>query len=195
MKTLALFDFDGTITTQDTLLPFIRYACGPQRYWRGMAQMAPMLLRYKLGLLPNHEAKEQLLQHFFAGWDRDEFNMKAQHFAQRSLPRFIRPKAKEVLQWHREQRHRMLLVSASPENYLKPWASQYRLKVLATRLVVVDGEITGKLEGVNCWGPEKCSRIEAEVNLQEFDEIYAYGDSRGDKEMLALATKPLYRKL
>ena len=65
--------------------------------------------------------------------------------------------------------------------------------ISARQLEVKDGLITGKIKGINCYGPEKESRIRAAYMLKDFDEILAYGDSEGDREMLALASKKFYR--
>ena len=68
------------------------------------------------------------------------------------------------------------------------------MRLLATLLETENGIVTGKLSGKNCYGPEKVARIKSEFRLEEYDNIYAYGDSSGDTEMLAIATKPYYRK-
>jgi phosphoserine phosphatase len=45
----------------------------------------------------------------------------------------------------------------------------------------------------NCYGEEKVRRIRASYNLDEFNHIYAYGDSEGDKAMLDLAHEHDYK--
>jgi phosphatidylglycerophosphatase C len=60
-------------------------------------------------------------------------------------------------------------------------------------LEVKNGVVTGKIDGKNCNGKEKAKRIKQAINLNEYDSIYAYGDSAGDKQMLALATYTYYK--
>jgi phosphatidylglycerophosphatase C len=63
--------------------------------------------------------------------------------------------------------------------------------VLATRLEVdTDGRLTGRLSGANCRGPEKVARLR-EWRSGELVVDFAYGDSAGDREMLALAEVPI----
>ncbi len=89
----------------------------------------------------------------------------------------------------------MRLVSASILDYLIPWAEDMGFTdVLATKLEIdAKGIITGNFSGKNCKGDEKVRRLEECVNDLEKHEIYAYGDSRGDKEILAIADHPFYK--
>ncbi len=66
---LVLFDFDGTITTHDSLIKFIRYAVGDIETVLGMTFLSPMLIAYKLKLIPNYRAKQWILSHFFKEMD------------------------------------------------------------------------------------------------------------------------------
>ena len=43
---LALFDFDGTITTSDTFSPFVRYAVTPGRMLAGALLLGPLAPAY-----------------------------------------------------------------------------------------------------------------------------------------------------
>jgi len=98
------------------------------------------------------------------------------------------------LQWHLEQGHRCIIVSASIDIYLEPWAESFGVHdVICSRLASPNGFVTGKLMGANCWGPEKVRRLEEEFgNLEDYN-LFAYGDSRGDRELLAAADHPFYR--
>ena len=73
------------------------------------------------------------------------------------------------------------------------WANHLSLKLIATRLEVKNGKITGGIEGRNCRGEQKVVCILEQWNLDEYNEIYAYGNSPDDKPMLALATKSFYK--
>ena len=66
-------------------------------------------------------------------------------------------------------------------------------RLLATELEITEGKITGKLRGKNCHGEEKVARIKAAYDLSKFENIFCYGDSEGDKPMLALATQAHYK--
>ena len=84
-------------------------------------------------------------------------------------------------------------VSASAENWIKKWSDGIGVQLIATQLETVDELLTGKLTGLNCNGEEKATRIKSAYDMSQYDEIYCYGDTSGDKPMLALATKAFYK--
>ena len=57
-KKLYCFDFDGTLTTSDTLLEFIKYAKGRSRFLMVFLMYSPLLVLMKLHLYPNWKAKQ-----------------------------------------------------------------------------------------------------------------------------------------
>ncbi|MFA0963186.1 HAD family hydrolase [Roseivirga sp. BDSF3-8] len=192
-KSLALFDFDGTVTRGDSFMRMIRYVVGWPRFLAGMAVLSPVLVAYKAKLIPNWRAKEIVLAHFFKTWRQEKFNDRCEKFARNVIPHMVRPAAIEQIKQHQEQGHKVVLVSASAENWLSCWAEEMDIDLIATRVELKEGRVTGKLEGRNCYGPEKESRIREEIDLAKYDHIYAYGDSKGDREMLAMAKTAHYR--
>lgn len=192
MKNLALFDFDGTITTRDSFAEFLPFAVGWPRYLTGLFLLSPVIIGYIFRFIPNSTAKEKIFQYFFKDWSLHQFNQCCGVFSTKQLPRLMRPHALERLRWHREQRHEICIVSASFENYLKPWASAEGCNLLATQVAVSEGKITGQFASANCFGPKKVERISERYDLTSYQTIYAYGDSRGDREMLALATEKYF---
>lgn len=190
---LVLFDFDGTITTKDTLIEFVRYYRGHRRYIESMIMLSPILALYTFKIIPNWKAKQYFLSRHFRGENIDEFNKRCREFSTKVLPSLIRPKALDAIHAYHAQRATMAVVSASAENWVKPFCDQYGLLCLATKLEVKDKVITGKLSGKNCYGDEKVCRIKEEFDLSSFDRIIAYGDSSGDREMLQLAHQAHYK--
>jgi phosphatidylglycerophosphatase C len=120
----------------------------------------------------------------------------AQQFAEQKLPSLLRSEAMQRLAWHRQQGHRCVVVSASLEIYLRPWASTAGFDdILGSRLeTLADGRTTGNLLGENCFGAEKMRRLETLLGSRDGYTLYAYGDSRGDKELLSAADYPFYKK-
>lgn len=192
-KRLVLFDFDGTITTKDTFLEFIRFYHGSSRLYLGFLMHSPLLILMKLKVVPNWRAKEKILEWYFKGETEEEFNRKGLEFCRTVVPGLVRPKAVEEIKKHLSEGAVVSIVSASAENWVKPWCEFYGLNCLATRLEVNNGKITGKIQGVNCYGAEKENRIRACYDLSGYDEIFAYGDTSGDLEMLALAGNQHYK--
>lgn len=190
---MAFFDFDGTITKDDSLLKFIRFVVGDIRFLVGLVVLSPILVAYKLNLIPNYKAKQKMLSWFFKGYSEDDFRKVANEYSLNHIDKILRPKAIEKLNWHKEQNHRIVIVSASIDCWLRPWCEKNGFELLATKLEIKNKILTGKLLTKNCYGQEKVNRIKESYNLKEYDNIYAYGDSRGDKEMLELANDSLYK--
>jgi len=190
---LALFDFDGTITTKDSLIDFIQFAVGKPRFYLGMALQLPMLVLFKLKLIPNYRAKEWMLGYYFKGLRSDDFHALAKEYSLEHINNIVREKARKKLTWHQEQGHKVVIVSASLHDWIQPWCEQEGFELIATRYAVENGYMSGKFEGKNCHGQEKVARIKAQLSLDEFSHIVAYGDSSGDKPMLALAHEAHYK--
>ncbi len=190
---LALFDFDGTITTKDSLTDFIQYAVGKSAYYLGLLSLSPMLTAYKLKFVPNYIAKEKLIAQFFKGWDSIQFQKIADKYSLEQIDKIIRAKAMEKMTWHQEQGHKVVIVSASMECWLKKWCQKYNIDLIATRLEIQNGKLTGKFATKNCYGIEKVNRIKEQYNPSEYSLIYAYGDSPSDKDMLSIADERYYK--
>ena len=190
---LSLFDFDGTITTEDSLIKFICYAVGGIKTAWGFVLLSPMLILYKLKLIPNYKAKEWMLSYFFKGMDEQRFKCIADEFALKHIDSMLRPKVMEKIAWHKDQGHKVVVVSASMECWLKPWCDKNGLDLIATKLEIKNGTVTGKFQTKNCYGNEKVIRVREVYNLSDYDHIYVYGDSRGDRELLDLAHTKNFR--
>jgi phosphatidylglycerophosphatase C len=192
-KTIAFFDFDGTITTHDTMLELIKFYKGSKAYYLGMIQLSPYLIALKLGLVSATKAKEKMLTHFFNDTNVDVFNEKCRQFIETVLPALIRPAAINKIKEHLAKHHEVVIVSASAENWISQWCVQNGIKCIATKLEILNNKITGKLNGNNCNSDEKANRIKKEYDLSAYSEIYCYGDTKGDKPMLALASFAFYK--
>ena len=192
-KRIAFFDFDGTITSKDTLTEVIKFQKGNFSFYIGILLNMPWLIGYKLGLIPNDAAKQRLLKYFFGGMEAEDFQRKCDDFASTRLTRLIRSEALGEIRKLKAENTEIVIVSASAGNWISAWSDSLLLKLVSTSLEIKDGRMTGRIEGKNCHGQEKVRRIREKWNLDEFGEIYAYGDSEADKPMLALATKSFYK--
>jgi HAD superfamily hydrolase (TIGR01490 family) len=194
-KALALFDFDGTLTRKDTLFAFINFFHGRPRMLLGMIVLLPWLVGLRLRLFSAHSVKVRTLKMFLGNLSSREFNRQCEVFCSQVLPGIVRASALERIAFHKGRGDRMVIVSASPENWIRPWASLYDIEVIGTRLVISGERVTGEIEGLNCNGAQKSIRVKEHIDLSQYAEIYAYGDTSGDRELLALATHPFYRQL
>lgn len=193
-RVVAAFDFDGTLTCSDTLVPFMRHALGDVRFCRVVSRNALWLSLYLLGLYPNWKAKQRLFASCFAGWKQADFEEAGRRFASVRPVRF-RPGALEALRRHLLEGNRVYIISASMQAWVRPLLRDYSdlLTFLTTEPEVRAGRLTGRFLSANCYGAEKVRRLLSAEPRREDYILYAYGDSRGDKELLAFADHPFYR--
>lgn len=187
-RCIAAFDFDGTLTTKDSLLEFLVFTHGRARTYLGLLLLAPAVVLMFLGIIDNNRCKEMLLSYFFKGMDYEEFQRLGREFAARGQE-ILNPVTCATLRRHIEAGHGVYIVSASVYEWVQPVASTLGVKgVLCTRLQVdAGGMLTGRYDGRNCHGQEKVNRIiEAEPDRESY-YLYAYGDSGGDRQMFAFA--------
>jgi phosphatidylglycerophosphatase C len=192
-KIIAAFDFDGTITKRDSMPAFIKFMSTIPGFLSGSFQMLPYLVLFKLNLIPNYQAKERLFNIFFTGLDQANFDTIASKFSAK-IDDMINPEALQKIKWHQEMGHHVIIISASAENWIKPWALKNGIdEVLATKLEVIKDRLTGNLLTKNCHGQEKVNRLLNVYPERKNYTLYAYGDTSGDKELLALADHAFYR--
>ena len=192
-RTLVLFDLDGTITHRDTLLAFTRFAVGEMRYFSSMLYLAMPLILQKIKVMSSQRTKEIFLTHFFKDWKLADFEERCERFDMDVLPGLIRSQALQAIQSYVQRGNRTIIVSASPQNWILPWASEQGVEVIATQLEVKEDCLTGRIAGKNCNGEEKANRIRHYLNLNDYSQIIAYGDTSGDRAMLELATQQYFK--
>src|SRR5882757_8919052 len=117
-ETLALFDFDGTITHRDTLLAFTRFAVGELRYISGMLYLALPMILQTIKILSAQQTKEIFLAHFFKNWRLSDFDKRCQQFDEDVLPGLLRGQVLDTIRSYRQRGNRMIIVSASPQNWI-----------------------------------------------------------------------------
>ena len=184
-RTIAAFDFDGTITTSDGLKAFVLHTVGIARFVAAGVLAGPQLIGMAAGRCDRGVAKAAFLRHALRGVSRARLEQAARTFCESRLPEIIRPEMIDRIRAHQALGHEVVLVSASPSLYLRIWASQTAgiRHVLSTQLELDDHGFTGRFTGKNCWGPEKVERLTAWWRDQPPATLFDYGDSRGDREM------------
>jgi len=186
---VAAFDFDGTLVAGDSLRPFLIALLGRPAMADALLRAAsPMLRAYVRG--GRDEAKAALLHRTLAGISLERATTVGTRFGA-SLAGRIRPQMLEEIRWHRSRDHRLIVVSASLTVYLDEFARRAGFhQVIASRLAVTGSGpgavLSGSLEGANVRGHEKERRLRRVLGHGPC-ELWAYGDSDGDREMLAMA--------
>ena len=200
-KRIYAFDFDGTLTTRDTLIAFIRYAKGTGAFVLGFLRHAHLLVLMKLGLYPNWKAKQKVFSYFFKGMSLGDFDTLCQRFAADNR-QLLRPEGIRTLEQAGEEGADIVIVSASIDNWVKPFFTNLdgladnlppQVTVLGTQIEIAGGKLTGHFLTKNCYGQEKVNRILALYPNRSEYTLTAYGDSRGDKELLVFADEAHYK--
>ena len=187
-RTVAAFDFDGTLVPGDSLLPFVWRAAGPRRFLHAAARNGGRVALATIARIGSRdEAKAAFVSTALRGLPSSELVGAGVEFSHR-LEAKVHPAGLDRIRWHRERGHELVLVSASLLVYLEPLADRLGFDaVLATGLEVgQDGLLTGGLDGANVRGPEKVVRLRRWLDDCPC-ELWAYGDSHGDRELLAEA--------
>lgn len=197
---VAAFDFDGTLTRRDTLLPFLARGLGWPGLLLALLQCAPWLAGYTLRLLPNDVAKARLFSAALAGRSVAEMQAWTNRWLAQDFHGQLRKWTMDRLAWHKAQGHCCVIVSASPDIYLERVASHLGFDgLICTQMAVQAGRLTGAMRTPNCHGEQKVVRLQAWL-VKRFGEqalatltLYAYGDTSGDKPMLQMAQHAWYR--
>ena len=190
---VAAFDFDGTLAHRDTFVPFLVSACGRPRL-----ALAAVACVGQTRSRDRDDLKVALVGRLFRGWERTRLEVQGRTYAG-TLVELLRPELVERVRWHRDQGHAVVIVSASLAVYLRPLADELGIDdVLAVEMVCDDaGRLTGGVVGgANTRGPLKVARLRSWLDERYGAdapvELWAYGDSAGDEELLASADHPTW---
>ncbi|MEW6017638.1 MAG: HAD-IB family hydrolase [Pseudomonadota bacterium] len=190
---VVAFDFDGTLTTRDSFTAFLKWRAGRARYAQGMRRLAPAAGAY-LFHRNRGRIKAAAVREFLTGVPRAELEADARAFAEAYAPRLFRPDALRTWRRWRERRATLVIVTASPDIVVQPFARGLGADhLIGTRLMFdSDDRVTGVFDGRNCRGPEKVARLQAQFG-PDLRLRAAYGDTSGDREMLRMAEETGYR--
>ena len=195
---IAAFDFDGTLTRSDTFLPFLARGLGWPKFLAALLLCSPWLAAFALRLIPNHVAKQKLMQLTL----KDKTTAQMDDWTSRWLANDF---AGQLQGWtmarlaeHQGRGDVCVMVSASPDIYLKQVAKNLGFDaLLCTEMAVVNGQLTGQMATPNCHGEQKVLRLKAwmaeRFGTHDIPMMYAYGDTPGDKPMLRMAVHAFYK--
>lgn len=190
---VVAFDFDGTLTVSDSFVAFLKWRTGAAAYYADMVRMAPAGLAY-LRDRDRGRIKSAAIRVFLKGLPRPILEQEAAEFASTAAPMMLRPDALKVWRRHRSDGARMVIVSASPEPIVAPFARGLGADLLIASQIQYDGQgrVGDGLEGPNCRGEEKAKRLR-EVFGDDIRLTAAYGDTDGDEAMLEMADQKFMR--
>jgi phosphatidylglycerophosphatase C len=189
-RPIVAFDFDGTLTLKDSFNAFLAWRCGPLRLAFGLLRLAPAAMAFCLNR-DRGRLKAAAVRVLLGGMSQSEIEADAERFAETFGRGFFRADAIRTWREWRDRGAELVIVTASPELTVAPFAKRLGAdRLIGTRLALdARGRITGDFVGLNCRGAEKVRRLREAFGDRMVLEA-AYGDSDGDTEMLALARTP-----
>ena len=192
-RPIVAFDFDGTLTVRDSYTAFLKWRAGPKGYAAGMIRLIPAALAYLIHR-DRGRIKAAATREYLRGVPRETLEADARRFAELFSRGLLRPDAMAAWKRWRGEHVRLVIVTASPELVVAPFARGLGADALLGTRLAFDGQdrVTGAFATPNCRGPEKIVRLRAAFG-PDFVLKAAYGDTGGDKEMLAASELPGYR--
>lgn len=196
-QVVAAFDVDGTITRHDCVRPFLERVAGRRGLARAIARRPVASLTGALRR-DRDAIKEIVVGGVLRGRSVADVEREGRRFAEHVHAELLRGDVVERLRWHQRMGHRTVIVSASLRPYLEPLAAALGIERAVCTDVVRDaadpGRYGDRLDGGNCRAEEKAVRLRAWLADEGLlgAELWAYGDSRGDRELLAMAHHPVW---
>lgn len=192
MVTISAFDFDGTITSRDTLPLFLKHVLGRWRYrWLIFTKLPAIAMAY-IGIVNRGKVKERLIGNALRHMPQSQLEHYAYTF-RISHQWILRPQALAEIDTALNKGHRVVVITASPEEWVSPFFADHRITVIGTKLATKNGQLTGMFSTPNCSGAEKIRRLEACIPRHSWARLIAYGDSRGDRNLLKAADEAHFR--
>lgn len=188
MKKLYLFDFDGTLTYKDTMFLYLKFY-NPSKFKLQFIKHIPLFALLKLKLADAEKVKKSFISSILKGERKVKIESKSKAFFDTNFPDIFRENALEFIKNIDRNTTECYIVSASLDIWVQPFAEKFNIKLLATRAEYKDDIFTGNFIGKNCNNAEKVNRVIDAIGNKKFDKTIAFGDTSGDKEMLAWANE------
>lgn len=192
MKKLYCFDFDGTLTYKDTMFMYLKFY-DPTKFRLQFLRHVPLFILLKMKLAETEKVKKSFIGSILKGQTREKIEKKSLQFFEAHYPKIVRENALDFIRNIDRENTQSLMVTASLDIWAKPFADAFQMQLVSTKAEFKNGIFTGNFIGRNCNGKEKLERIRSEISDTRYDKIIAFGDTSGDKPMLAWANEGHYQ--
>lgn len=192
MKKLYCFDFDGTLTYNDTMFLYLKFY-NSSKFRMQFLKHVPLFVLLKLNLVEAEKIKKSFIASILKGESKEKIEKKSQQFFEKYYPEIFRTNALEFIDSIDRNHTESYIVSASLDIWVQPFAEKFKMNLLATRAEFVDDIFTGNFIGKNCNGAEKVERLKEATKGKKYDKIIAFGDTSGDREMMEWADESQFK--
>ncbi|AZI31811.1 HAD family hydrolase [Kaistella carnis] len=192
MKKLYCFDFDGTLTYNDTMFLYLKFY-NSSKFRMQFVKHVPLFVLLKLKLVEAEKIKKSFIASILKGESKEKIEKKSQQFFEKYYPEIFRTNALEFIESIDRNHTESYIVSASLDIWVQPFAEKFKMNLLATRAEFVDDIFTGNFIGKNCNGAEKVERLKEATKGKKYDKIIAFGDTSGDREMMEWADESQFK--
>jgi HAD superfamily hydrolase (TIGR01490 family) len=193
IKTLALFDFDKTLTTKDSFVMFfVTYFLSPKRVLFVLLESMKALPLLSIEKI-TERIKLKIIQNCLGNMPTRQMDLLGTEFADKHLPKIMNVDLFAQLQNHQDRGDEVWIVSASLAPWLRPWCRTHKVKLLCTELETSENLLTGNISGYHCCGINKAKMVRENIDISQYQSIHVYGNMPADKDLLELGTTPLHR--
>ncbi len=188
MQRITVFDFDGTITTKDSLWEFLKHTNKKNRLIFRLICWGPWFLIYCLKIISAEKSKQKLFEIMFKNWTVEQFHSSCHSFCLK-IDQFLNSDTILTLKKHQQERDIIIIISASIEDWIRPWANKQGIEIVLGTQVAhdINHRLTGKFASKNCNGKEKVKRLLKLFPNRSTYQLTVYGNSNGDTEILNFA--------
>jgi HAD superfamily hydrolase (TIGR01490 family) len=184
---------DYTVLDASSSLLYVRYLRGQKRLSRrALLRIAWWSLLYQIAAIDVNRAVPKLLS-YSEHQKSSRLLAEATEWFDLMLKAHIAPRAVERMDFHRQQDHRVVLISASTQFAVQPVADHLHVDFLCTRLIAREDILTGEVEDPPCYAAGKvvwAQRYAAEYEAQ-LEKAFFYTDSYSDLPLLNVVGQPV----
>ena len=178
-------DFDGTYIKGDSYFFSLIYLGGWKKFIKNSPALLFITIEYYFNFITRNEAKRRSFNLIYKNMGIDDINKKLVRFKRRL---HVFPSVKRKLAELKRSGYSIVVVTASLDVYMNYFAEHFGFDgCICTETEKNGGFLTGKLKRKNCNYAEKMLRIKESEFYSPDADIIAFGNSKGDKEMLNIA--------
>ncbi len=178
-------DFDGTFIKNDSYLLSLVFFGGWKKFLKNSHKLLFIVLEYYFNFITRNDAKRRTFKIMYTNVSTADIDKQLKKFSKRLR---VFPEVKKKIDSLKNEGYKIVVVTASPDIYMNYLSEKYGFDDCICTLTEKTGEIlTGKLRRKNCNYAEKVVRIKESGIYRPGCYVTAFGNSKGDKEMLLLA--------